>query len=791
MENQLAIQLRIMSTGMEKIGEASSAINTLDKNISTAGSSSGGLSKFGLSLQSTGSRINVLGQRMTWMVTVPLVAFGKAAIDTYLEIEKAWVGLEKVFSGTADDLSYLQSVAGELSNKFGRPVEDIITIMTEFSKAGVTSKDDLGNLSKTVSETAIVFDVDMTDALSGVKSVMMGFGLSASETGDALAALNIIADKTTASESGILDVFNRAAGVARNAGFSIVELASSQAVFEKNAIPAGRAGNAMKSILVSLTKQSNLAKDQFRDLGVDMDSTGWRTANAGDKLSILSQEFLKVRQSGDKTKLADFNEALASLVGKFQANNLNVLLEDMSYQFDNNAETVSQFGLGLEVSADAVQNMAFKQQQLDTVMGSSPQKMAQLEQQYRNMTAQIGEKLLPIKVKLMETLIQLLDKFNNLSPAQQDMIIKFTAIVAALGPVLAFLGLLITVLGFLLSTVGLVIVGVVAWFTMWYLSFKNWIEKMKELPKQWEEMKTYIFNLFVSIGEWLFSKWEEIKQTFWNALTGIWNTIKDIWNSIVAYVKGDLWRDLGFAIAALITLWVLLPIIIVQKIGQLGKYLWDNIFVPAGNWLVTNIPKIIDSILEFFKKLPGRIKDALASLGEFLWEKFNQAKDFVVNKLPDMIDKIIQFFKDLPGKIADAVKNLGSVLWEKFKEGLEFVKRKAKEFWEGASSGMKWAAEKVGLTFAKGGIVPQVYAASGYLTQGRDTVSAMLSPGEMVLNRSQQSNLFDMISGRKQMQTAGGATVNINVGTMVASRGEQREFARKIKELLEEDSNRY
>jgi hypothetical protein len=61
----------------------------------------------------------------------------------------------------------------------------------------------------------------------------------------------------------------------------------------------------------------------------------------------------------------------------------------------------------------------------------------------------------------------------------------------------------------------------------------------------------------------------------------------------------------------------------------------------------------------------------------------------------------------------------------------------------------------------------------------------------MVLNRSQQSNLFDMISGKKQMQAAGGATVNINVGTMVASRGEQREFARKIKELLEEDSNRY
>jgi hypothetical protein len=51
--------------------------------------------------------------------------------------------------------------------------------------------------------------------------------------------------------------------------------------------------------------------------------------------------------------------------------------------------------------------------------------------------------------------------------------------------------------------------------------------------------------------------------------------------------------------------------------------------------------------------------------------------------------------------------------------------------------------------------------------------------------------LFDVLSGRMAMQTAGGPTVNINIGTMVASRGEQREFARKIKSLINEDSGRY
>jgi hypothetical protein len=112
---------------------------------------------------------------------------------------------------------------------------------------------------------------------------------------------------------------------------------------------------------------------------------------------------------------------------------------------------------------------------------------------------------------------------------------------------------------------------------------------------------------------------------------------------------------------------------------------------------------------------------------------------------------------------------------------------------EKAADAGDWIKDKLGLSggglaFNKGGVV---YAASGYLARGRDTVPAMLTPGEMVLNKSQQSNLFDILAGRGQMQTAGGPTVNINVGTMVASRGEQREFARRIEQLIGENNDRY
>jgi len=46
---------------------------------------------------------------------------------------------------------------------------------------------------------------------------------------------------------------------------------------------------------------------------------------------------------------------------------------------------------------------------------------------------------------------------------------------------------------------------------------------------------------------------------------------------------------------------------------------------------------------------------------------------------------------------------------------------------------------------AKGGIVPK-YFANGGLAQGTDTVPAMLTPGEVVLNAGQQSNVADAIN---------------------------------------------
>ena len=101
------------------------------------------------------------------------------------------------------------------------------------------------------------------------------------------------------------------------------------------------------------------------------------------------------------------------------------------------------------------------------------------------------------------------------------------------------------------------------------------------------------------------------------------------------------------------------------------------------------------------------------------------------------------------------------------------------------------------LKLYKGGIVEQVKYASGGVAKAangmiagqsalRDRVSALLTPGELVLNKAQQKKLLDGGAGGTNITR----NVNINVGTMIATPGERREFAREIEKLLNQNMAR-
>lgn len=813
MENDLTIQLRVLSAGIDKINSAKNAVDGLANSAKTASTRIG---NFGKIMESTGSRMHVLGQRMTWMVTVPLLLLANKSIETALEMEKAFVSFSKVFSGTEEDFERLKKSAGEMSVKFGIPIEEVTAVIREFNKTGIESTEELERLADMTAQVSKTFETDLMNAMEATKGLLMGYQLSIDDTYKALAALNIIGDQTAASEQGILDVFKRAAGTARSLGLGYRNLAGAQAALNKNNIEGSVTGTMLNFAMTRMAKPANAAIDAMAKFGINITSTTWKTSTMNEKLEILAKKTQEVRDSGNKLDFANLQGALTELVGRRQISRFNMLLEDMGLKFDNNEESISEYYKSLRVSADETENLRFWLQQLEKIYESSPHKIASLNEQYRLQSAILGNELLPYKVKLMKFLLELLKRFNKLSPETQLWILKITALVAVLGPLLSIFGLMVTGLGFIISALAkvsglfllfgkmvflvvklvgafllanpitLAIMALIALGTVLYFAWIN----------NWFGIKDKTIEIITAIADWMYQKWEGIKKLFIDGGLIIYDSIVESFNLIINYLKNDAWGDFWFAVGAIVSIFESLPIRIAEVLIEVDS-LFKKTLTDINNHLAKEVPKIIDTIARGIEKLPDLIAIHLIRLYNNMKEGFSNAYAVAVAIMVDLSDAVYRITLELPGKVKEALSGLVTTVEEVFNSALD----KAKEIWEKVKDLFGKAKEKYEegrekYKYAMGGVAERaqgglVYAAQGFFPKGRDTIPAMLSPGEMVLNKSQQANMFNMLSGKSQMAGAGGPTVNINVGHLIASRGEQREFARKIKELLTEDENRY
>jgi hypothetical protein len=123
-----------------------------------------------------------------------------------------------------------------------------------------------------------------------------------------------------------------------------------------------------------------------------------------------------------------------------------------------------------------------------------------------------------------------------------------------------------------------------------------------------------------------------------------------------------------------------------------------------------------------------------------------------------------------------AKKKAGQISDTEFKEKMKWV-------WDNFRSGGIVQQAK----FAAGGIVRAsngIVAGQSALT---DRVPALLTPGEVVLNKSQQKKLLTGGTG----STTVVQEYHLHVGQMIASPGEQREFVRGIKRLMAQEEKRF
>ena len=224
-------------------------------------------------------------------------------------------------------------------------------------------------------------------------------------------------------------------------------------------------------------------------------------------------------------------------------------------------------------------------------------------------------------------------------------------------------------------------------FTIWSTIIKVvWDAFAAAVSWIWNTIIMPIFNLiklaFQAVGFVFQTVWNTLIKPAWDALGA---GISFVWNTIVMPV----WNAMKAALSAL---------------GNFFQMVWNSIIKPAWDALGTGISWVVDNVV---RPAFDRIKSAL---------------DSVKNFFSTVVDGIRTIWDQLKGHVARPINFVIETVWN---NGLVRAWNKIGEFLPGLPA----ASTLAPVAFAKGGNVPMMPGAR----RGRDSVNAMLMPGEHVL----------------------------------------------------------
>lgn len=260
------------------------------------------------------------------------------------------------------------------------------------------------------------------------------------------------------------------------------------------------------------------------------------------------------------------------------------------------------------------------------------------------------------------------------------------------------------------------------------------------------------------------------------ALHAIWNAAKVAFGGIVSLIEYLInWVKHHWKLLLEILLAIFLPgaalllaiykwrTQIINWVIDLAKTVWGW-FKTLGGW-----------IIDVFVKLPGKIIKYFIHLGSDIVHG-------IINAFTGLSDKVINAIKDLPDKLLNLFKDVGKKIAGKIFSFLPKSVLKKLGFVGGVISGGIKVAGDVGNAILhpfgayQGGVV-----GSGKGKIGKtDTVPAMLTPGEWVLNSIQQSRLAKLLkstSGNiKKFLFDGQATGTTGVVPAFTTEGDTEDF---------------
>lgn len=407
----------------------------------------GGLNKISKSAITVGTSMSNIGSKMTSKVSVPVVAglalATKAAVDFDSQIQQIGPLLTNGGAVTAKfkaQLDEMSTASKNWSKTYGVSTTEINNGMAELVRRGYTTAQVLGSMPAILNATKASGE-DMGTVMNATASIVEQFGLKSSSTAATLKNTTMVTDALTyaanATASGfgdMSDAMKYVGPVASSLGMSVQQTAAAIGVLSNRGIEGQKAGTGLRGILTSLVKPTAMAQGAFKKMGI---STKELATDSHDLPQLIND----ISKGTEGWTRAEKNKALAQAFGKENQTAMNALVAAGSKSLQDLTDKTNAAGGATKKVADQMNN-------------TSANNVKKLTASLQVLGIEIGEKLVPKLLPLVNDVTKAVDGFSDLDDSTQDTIIKFALLAAAAGPVLS-------VVGKLTSGFGLVGTGVV------------------------------------------------------------------------------------------------------------------------------------------------------------------------------------------------------------------------------------------------------------------------------------------------------------------------------------------
>jgi TP901 family phage tail tape measure protein len=560
--------------------------------------------------------ISRAGVALTIGITAPVLMLAKASLAVAESFESNMNRVQAATGATGEQIKLLGGYADQLGVKLGVLPTDVSKGMYIAAQAGM-SVNDVYSQMPTVLELSRIGAVSVDDAVRLLTSTMTDFGFKGSEGAQKVGNMMAIAvNKSLAELPDLIASMRYAAPTASALNIKFEELMGTFKVLADHGIKASQAGTSINEMMNRMLNPTKKATEALAGYGLTVD-------DINPRLHTLAEIF-------DKLGSKRLEPAALALIFGTRGERVATPLEQIG-------------GAGI---TEATKEMSGSQGTLDTMYNTVnqgfPGAVRRFSAELQVFEGTLGVLLKKDLIPFIDKLTELMHKFEGLSPAMQDHIVKFALYAAVIGPVLLVTGKLMQVIQELsgmfnfVSTAGEGLIG----------SFGK-IEN--------------VFSSFVKIGEYVYGAFGGIKGAVislveYLATASFDEIVLGIVDAIVAAISGIVgtislatvaFAALGIAIVAIAA--VLLDA--AYKTGYLGKVfeIMKDIVVIAVNVLVNVAIKLYDGF--------NKAVDAVIKFGQTIYEQVPGAKQ-VIDALNESLDGFI--------KTLDNIANQSTPDWNRF-----------------------------------------------------------------------------------------------------------------------------